>query len=154
MSAKWRPCGIPQRTPTHFRAKKPDFFPVFLATTPSAPLGAAEICVSPRRRRGGHSKIRVAIVKCTFSAVFEQLISKVRNLLFSKIFPFFPKKNENSKFRTLLVSCSVTAENVQITIATRILLCPQIFSQRAWGCARGQRAGGKKPEKIRRIKNF
>ena len=55
---------------------------------------------------------------------FEQLTSKVRNLLFSKIFPFFPKKNENSKFRTLLVSCSITAENVQNTIATRILLCP------------------------------
>jgi hypothetical protein len=32
---------------------------------------------------------------------------------------------ENSKFRTLLISCSVTAENVHFTIATRILLCPQ-----------------------------
>jgi hypothetical protein len=38
---------------------------------------------------------------------------------------------ENSKFRTLLISCSVTAENVHFTIATRILLCPQIFPQRA-----------------------
>jgi hypothetical protein len=93
-------------------------------------------------------------VICTFSAVTEQLTSKVRNLLFSFFLGKKGKIFENSKFRTLLMSCSNTAENVQFTIATRILLCPQIFSQRAWGCARGQRAGGKKPEKIRRIKNF
>jgi hypothetical protein len=54
-----------------------------------------------------------------------ELISKVRNLLFSKFFPFFPKKNENSKFHTLLISSIFTAENVHFTIATRILLCPQ-----------------------------
>jgi hypothetical protein len=64
-------------------------------------------------------------VFCTFSAVIEQLISKVRNLLFSFFLGKKGKNFENSKFRTLLISCSITAENVQNTIATQILLCPQ-----------------------------
>jgi hypothetical protein len=98
--------------------------PVYLA-----PARALRIFVSPFC---GHSKIRVAIVKCTFSAVNEQLISKVRNLLFSKFFPFFPKKNENSKFRTLLISCSFTAENVHFTIATQNLLCPPNGDQKIY----------------------
>jgi hypothetical protein len=52
---------------------------------------------------------------------FEQLTSKVRNLLFSKIFPFFPKKNENSKFRTLLVSCS------NLSVFCILLLRPEFY---------------------------
>jgi hypothetical protein len=111
---------------------KTGFFTVFygVRADPSAPLAQC-------RQFCGHSKIWVAIVICTFSAVIEQLTSKVRNLLFSKFFPFFPKKNENSKFRTLLVSCSITAENVQITIATRILLCPPISAQKFRGALGG-----------------
>jgi hypothetical protein len=105
------------------QVNKTGFFSGFLWCA-RRPQRAAEICVSPRRRRGGHSKIWVAIVICTFSAVFEQLISKVRNLLFSFFLGKKGKIFENSKFRTLLVSCSNTAENVQITIATQILLCP------------------------------
>ena len=55
---------------------------------------------------------------------FEQLTSKVRNLLFSFFLGKKGKIFENSKFRTLLISCSVTAENVHFPIATQILLCP------------------------------
>jgi hypothetical protein len=106
------------------KVNKTGFFQVFMmcAPTPAHPLAhCGKIC--------GHSKIRVAIGKCTFSAVTEQLISKVRNLLFSFFLGKKGKIFENSKFRTLLISCSVTAENVHFPIATRILLCPPFSAQ-------------------------
>jgi hypothetical protein len=105
----------------------------------------------------GHSKIRVAIVKCTFSAVTEQLISKVRNLLFSFFLGKKGKNFENSKFGTLLISSIFTAENVHFTIATRILLCPPNGDQKNYYVrhgGQGQRAEPrKKLKKYGKLKN-